>query len=389
VYARLEEPLPGQGQLENVVAVARELTLAYAEKTTQYGREESDDDVNAQRLVAGLQKELAGMQSHARTMDCWRILSLIGLAAADRKPEGYMSADVPVRSKGEPGDAKAYRMAVTALKQAYEKKPGDTELKGTGLLRKSRAELVVLAGLQPEIIEQVEVASASEMMRTYAHFLLDTVSNPQLTSERLDAEWPHINRLLLAQNLDAAPTDPGGIAEEAQPRITYVTVERQMLRPDIGSRADMDIERGSACDTEPKPRERMSEGELRQWLAGIAMIWSGEDTVEIAHVDLDTNGTYDYMAAILPESLPDGRVIYHAVAESQDARRATFVFRGERGQASDGIVFTWENVFDGTVNHAKAMGARRMLHTPNLDERIMEYLTRPPDKLDKAKYRLD
>ena len=44
---------------------------------------------------------------------------------------------------------------------------------------------------------------------------------------------------------------------------------------------------------------------------------------------------------------------------------------------------TWREVFSRDRDHAKSLGARKMLHVGSLDERVKEYLIRDEERLGK------
>ena len=47
---------------------------------------------------------------------------------------------------------------------------------------------------------------------------------------------------------------------------------------------------------------------------------------------------------------------------------------------------TWDSVYRVDKNAMRQMGAKRILHTANLGNKIVEYLTRPVDMLDEKRY---
>jgi hypothetical protein len=145
------------------------------------------------------------------------------------------------------------------------------------------------------------------------------------------------------------------------------------------------------ADSELHAREEA----LKAWLSRIAMAWNGTNEALLAVIDLDRSGKKDYIAAILSETLPDGTKIEHAVAAAPNTASdgkyddAVFLLRGEQGVDNGEVWLTWRDVFVGvgrTKRDAQLLGARRMLHTPTLDSRIEDVLTREPDLIDDPRY---
>lgn len=121
-----------------------------------------------------------------------------------------------------------------------------------------------------------------------------------------------------------------------------------------------------------------------RWLQQIGRLWGHDPYIAIAN--LDKTGDYDYRVVILPQVI-GGQLVEHAIAENPSSDNATFVFRAEQGIDDAGNVWlTWKDVFDGKKDHAKALGARRILHTAYHEDNVIEYLTRPVEKLDSKRY---
>ncbi len=162
-----------------------------------------------------------------------------------------------------------------------------------------------------------------------------------------------------------------------------------ILPPQILHDLGLDNENSATATWKAMPgseRDKVSvDKERLRRLGALCVSWGPEAYVAVAN--LQTSGKYDYRVAVLPQTLPDGTQLEHAVADNPRTDNAMFVFRGERGLDAEGVWLTWKDVFDKCKTDAKHLGARRMLHSRHLSRNIMEYLTRPPQELDRISYR--
>lgn len=125
--------------------------------------------------------------------------------------------------------------------------------------------------------------------------------------------------------------------------------------------------------------------ERMKWLAQLAISWGPDAYIAVAN--LDAAGNYDYRVAVLPQE-KDGQTIEHAVAENPASGNAIYAYRAETGvDDTEGVWLTWKDVYHETKTHARALGARRILHGKYVDENVYEYLTRPVDELDRPGYK--
>ena len=146
-----------------------------------------------------------------------------------------------------------------------------------------------------------------------------------------------------------------------------------------------DIEAGVQTGSGNGENIQFVDPERMRWLARLAIEWGPEAYIAIAN--LDRAGHFDYRAAILPQHI-GGVTVEHAIAENPSSGNAIYAFRAERGldDATQTTWMTWRDVLSRTKPEARLLGARRILHGVFVNENVLEYLTRPPDDLEKPNY---
>jgi hypothetical protein len=365
-------------------------------------------DAAEQRTIEILQRRLSS-GDQADTSQRWLDVCTIALIAANNKPSGYTGTQVPRKQRAEDHQAKMFRMATGALEQNANRRLSAKETEMAGKMRMGGAMLNALAKYDTKLQHDVESFTASQMFRKTAQRLLSRVLNPEQTREKIDQEYaillPYVEQLRAedraitsgdAKTVETPEISTTNADNEVRPTITFIETGEPMLSPDIGSRPDQQghpaVERRAPATTEEL---NAYEQELVSWLAKIAMEWNGTTSARLAVIDLNSSGKRDFIAAILDEYLPDGTKIEHAVAAAPMAagsnrfEEAVFLFRAEQGIDNGEIWLTWRDVFvgiDKTRKGAQLLGARRMLHTPNLDDRITDVLTRHPTKIEDRRY---
>jgi hypothetical protein len=89
-----------------------------------------------------------------------------------------------------------------------------------------------------------------------------------------------------------------------------------------------------------------------------------------------------YLVAILPQHLPDGRVVEHAVLDTSRYGNALFLWRAEKGQTPGQPNLEWPEVFDEEYKpEAEAKGAIRIVHRGEWRQRVLDSLTRKAEDL--------
>lgn len=353
------------------------------------------------KVVGAIERYLSTPLSIESAPSYGTTISTLIHATAIAKPDVMSESSLPIKKpRGvEELGHKAFRLAANALHKLATKPLTKHQLEGQrhkqNMQRTPLLEAVVGNNLEARLAyEDYDLIIA---FKRVARDMLERIMSPDMPASEIIEEFTLWNSLLLIEATDqlhqieahASETPP----EEPDPSdlvITYQTVNRDMLRPDEGLYSDR-TRALAETDTTTARRpsgERMSDDELDSWLGLIAMSWTGTNEVEIVQVELAHSGRRSYKAAILSETLPDGTVIEHAVASTGDRRDALFVFRGERGILDGYVACTWHSIFDDTKRSAKHGGARRMLHTGNIKDRIMEYLTRKAEDLDRPDYNL-
>jgi hypothetical protein len=106
----------------------------------------------------------------------------------------------------------------------------------------------------------------------------------------------------------------------------------------------------------------------------------GDGHVEESDFVAGTNRRY--LAAILPQHLPDGQVVEHAVLDTSRYGNRLFLLRADRPAVSGQPLREWPEVFDEQYKpEAEANGAIGVVHRGNWRDRVLDYLTRKPDEL--------
>ncbi|MFO0971560.1 MAG: hypothetical protein U0520_04430 [Candidatus Saccharimonadales bacterium] len=198
--------------------------------------------------------------------------------------------------------------------------------------------------------------------------LRDYILSGEFSSTQFHEE---IGNLLLFEQQRKQNTDSSSLP--------VVETEWEILPPEVLEK----ISDGS-YGSEDGDRRFIDLGRLK-WLASIALQWDPQRAY-LAVADLDTSGEHDYVAAILPEDTDHG-VIEHVVAENPVSGNAVYVFRAEKGFRAGARTVGWREVFNKTKFIARALGARKIVHNGNVQDNVLEYLTRPERDLDKQGYR--
>jgi len=235
-----------------------------------------------------------------------------------------------------------------------------------------------IARQNPRVRDEIITASGIKSLKLYALHMLNYLGDPGLNSDDVKRQVELWQPYMQASQHHAATV--AGV----KPLITFIEVG-EMLSPDLGSRPDMaDRQPSMALEAEEPTDKETARIALLNWLGGIATRWGGTDTARIAAVDMQHTGSHDYYAAILTDPVAG---VEHAVAANPLSNNAVFLYRGEQGVVEGEIVQTWQDIFPGNKkNDAKALGARRMVHTANLDERIEDVLTRDPSSITDPRY---
>lgn len=112
----------------------------------------------------------------------------------------------------------------------------------------------------------------------------------------------------------------------------------------------------------------------------------------LAYSDLPELGEDNqYVIALLPEELPNGEVIWHAVADNIEVHKhSILVFRAESGlNKYDHPTRTWDRVFRRHKSEMRPVGVRFFHHVGDLPEvydRVIDYLLVTPDKIKRYEH---
>lgn len=107
----------------------------------------------------------------------------------------------------------------------------------------------------------------------------------------------------------------------------------------------------------------------------------------MAVASLESQGDTEYYVAVLPAMI--GKLaVEHAIGDNPSSGNAVYAWRAEKGIENERVAMTWRGVYKQTKRIARMLGARRMLHTENIAQNILDYITRPADDLDKPGYKI-
>jgi hypothetical protein len=353
------------------------------------------------------------------------ILTVVALVASMCKPDTAVDASVPLKRAGESADERTYRLAMTLLDDFSHKKLTANQQQGLDLYTRyiqgsSQSRIVSgswiserdrkyllpnlhkLAVADPTVISPIMDTTAISAARKAAVSLMQVVGNKAVTQDSMECEnaaWARYRKRSVAA---PDPTETAEISSmtgfddfagsDGDVGITLKKVPAEnMLLPSTGSRQGWEL--SAAAPTGEQHRrtgERMTAIELEGWLGRLGLAWTGAPEATIAEIAIGSSGNNThYKAVILPEVLADGTVIEHAVARTTHGDDATFVWRAEKGVDDGAAWLTWRDVFGGKQKReAVAWGAKRMLDTPTLELRILEYLTRDMALIDQKAYDL-
>jgi len=318
---------------------------------------------------------------------------VLGYIAAATKPEGISAGSRPVKHKGETSEQRTFRMATSELRRFISSKALLLESEAFEYIRRSSSmspdaiahrALERLSesskGARPvyshERIQQYSDAINRAVARNKAAKIYEWIFSEQTTAEGVLDEFAAWEQIWLQQ-------DKANSADELiiDPTVeTNWTILPPRMLEQLGIVEVGDSTKGSEGSLYAVDKDRL------RFMGSVVLDW-GEGAY-IAVANLKATGEHDYRAAILPERRPDGTVLEHGFVENPQHKNAGFVFRAERGLSEDGTVWLdWRGVFSDNKKDAELLGARRLLHVPNFQQNVWEYLTRPPQDLDKKGYK--
>ncbi len=168
---------------------------------------------------------------------------------------------------------------------------------------------------------------------------------------------------------DARPVDTSGLSPEEAELVEQATRYRHERINDLYA---LKNEWGEGNVAESNFSGRSAAGDAPRDIDTDADPSSSRSAAEAS---FETN---HYFVAILPQHLPDGRIIEHAVVDNPLYGNALFVFRAESGFRPDGTTITWRDIFtnDHTKDDWKRLGAVKITHQGDWQNRVLEVLTR-------------
>ncbi len=294
------------------------------------------------------------------------------LAAEHMPPEGYDGKRIPTPSKGrETLDHRVYRTAMTFLRAYASDQHID---KG---IRQKVFQITSDAGV---------VDSQGDIAPNTARQIADRFSeDPELHAASYLSIMAKDILQMLEQHSPQEVND--GISE------VYASLVR---RYKVGIEMDetgwtiLPIEEWDnptqavpQVDTNPvNLKDKFVDWHRLERLKNYVREWRG---AYLAVANLKSQGDEEYYVAVLPATLGH-LAVEHAIGDNPSSGNAVYAWRAEKGIDADETAVTWRGVFKQTKRIARALGARRMLHTENLDSNLLDYMTRPADKLDVPNY---
>lgn len=283
-------------------------------------------------------------------------------------PEGYGDQTVPSQ-KSETPQAAAYRTALVRMHELKETKLRKASAIGNQMLvdvRQARMKVADTPDAEVKAVAQASLDRALATLENYTdrwtraaassvfarHFMLELPA-ATFTPELVQAKLKTMGQTFTEQDAHLAdwtilPPEPTAQEERAAPN------------PD-------------GSDETPDRSRPQVIGELHQ----LVKDW-GEGDVVKSH--FRTNGADVYYAAILPQTLPDGTVIEHAVVDNPAADNARYAWRATAAVAGAEPPPHWTEVFVNKFkSEARADGARQINHVGDWQERTIDYLTSPDE----------
>jgi hypothetical protein len=363
--------------------IYEDLSIAVEDK---FDDEELDDDACLLQAANVIGKSLE--QTDTTLSDKLTHVGALIFIALYAKPENAQTASQIARSKKyrfESTRDQAFGAAVKSLGRLSSHTPNRRERESALIIAKASRQSVV-RGVDTERLQvAVDDVNRGELP-SFAGNMLRHVLNEKTTSEAFGTE-------IDAWHMRAYGTAMADEQTEPEMKETHWTI----LPPDTLQQLLQDGHTEQR-EGEPDPLFDASVAETIKLvfqndrikkLARFALEWG--DGAYIAIANLDNTGGSQYRAAILPDrSLPlqpNGEPLAHAFADNpREKKHAAFLFRAETGMnPQDEILYTWKDVFSGTKDVAKGLGARRLLHVGDLDGRVLEALTAPTSKLSRRR----
>ena len=347
---------------------------------------EQRDDLRGKDLMlfhaalSGARKELA---KHDEPLARLKAIMVQGFVAAYYKPEDPVKAANPKKHKHETPEESLYRTALRDLKNTQDKVYNSR-------LRKIRSAYINSlsyvadddASRKNELMkEALSHPDGDALRQADIEFELGEVVYSLLTAIQSDEVTAEDFRDQLNRIIGDMPEQSD---ENDEPELETHETNWTILPPGTLEELEGGTSGGSEGGGEGGETPTFVDPERMKWLARLAMSWGPDAYIAVAN--LDKSGNYDYRVAVLPQE-QNGLVVEHAVAENPSSGNAIFAFRAENGVDDAGAWLTWKHVFHETKRTAKALGARRILHSKYTDDNVLEYLTRSPDELDKPGYR--
>jgi hypothetical protein len=295
-------------------------------------------------------------------------LPALALLAATTFPEEEFQWLTPIpKPKTETDDHKIFRLAMAPLISMGKNNLG---LFGQSRLTaiQERSEIIADLSRPPDEREKAREERDTLMTSLFViHFFLGLESK-YFTQESARAELERVarRRMLMQDWLEVFRVEPRGQRGETQdPQATGVPKEQVLFEnnPRINHLKNLAVTWNPNND-DPELEPQVRELRFRR---------QSKTSEKVRMTDR-------YFVALLPQKLPDGRIITHGVFDSDKDDNALFVYRGER-ELQTGL--NWAEVFDKRYKtDVVKYGAKKMTHQGDWQTRVEKYLKLQAHKLE-------
>jgi hypothetical protein len=299
---------------------------------------------------------------------------VLAQVAACYKPQDLDVKTMHRKMPGETEGSKMFRVAFAALNQ----KPKSVKKNEAPVSERLSDPDGALADLRdpekaPAFAEQLNRSRLTLIRQRFAKRILE----PDVNARDAQDDY-EVRNLLEDKELESAAAKETPIRQTEWtilPKAVTQDADVEHILNDIHQNAD-----SSGIDA-TTPEARIDPSRVRS-LGELAVSWGPDAYIVVSKLKTG-DSKKRYLGAVLPQTLPDGRVIEHFVADNPNLENALYVWRGEKGvdPETGQVVRTWEDVFDKHRTEARDLGAHRMNHTATIGERVLEYLTRNPKDL--------
>lgn len=152
-------------------------------------------------------------------------------------------------------------------------------------------------------------------------------------------------------------------------------VDWTILPPGEAGARDGETDGGFTGGLAPKEDDPENVARIKR----IGRGWRGS---RLALSNVEASDGSKYQLVLLPAMVMGGLAVEHAIGDTGTADNAAWVYDATAGIEDGEIIRTWRDVFSGTKDQARDMGAQRRYHTATLDERLEGFVDNLPGRPD-------